>query len=40
MKTTFLEELANMSKEEIDRLIKQDGKEPKLIKPVRFINKK
>lgn len=38
-KSTFLEELANMSKDEIDRLIKLDGKEPKPIKPVRFKDK-
>lgn len=40
MKDTFLKELANMTKEEIDRLIKLDGKEPKLIKPIRFKDKK
>lgn len=39
MKTDFLEQLESMSKEDIDKLIKQNGKPPKPIIPVIFIDK-
>lgn len=39
-KKDFLKELSSMSKEEIDRLIKREGKEPKYIDPVYFDESK
>lgn len=33
-KTLFLKQLASMDQEELNRLIKEKGKKPKLVKPI------
>lgn len=35
----FLKELSNMTREQINDIIKSNGKEPKLINPIEFIDK-
>ena len=36
-KDTFLKTLKNITPEEIEKIIKEKGKEPKIIKPISFI---
>ena len=38
-KSDFLKELSRMTKEQINNIIKSNGKEPKLINPIEFIDK-
>lgn len=38
-KRDFLHELSSMSRDEIDKFIQENGKGPKLIKPVIFYEK-